>query len=102
MPRLPIAVDERHDEDVATLLGWARSLLQLCQAGALPARSAYDPRYRPHGHHRLVGNPCLLGEHFGDPAVLSKAEQQLSEGFVAIATKLPSCYGRSQMKRRNA
>jgi len=69
-----------NDEDVATLLGWAREL------GCNYVRLAHYPHdqrmTRAADRMGIVvwsEIPVYWAEHFGDPAVLSKAEQQLSE-----------------------
>lgn len=69
-----------NDEDVATLLGWAREL------GCNYVRLAHYPHdqrmTRATDRMGIIvwsEIPVYWAEHFGDPAVLSKAEQQLSE-----------------------
>lgn len=68
------------DEDVATLLGWAREL------GCNYVRLAHYPHDQRMTRATdrlglLVWSeiPVYWAEHFGDPAVLAKAEQQLRE-----------------------
>ena len=69
-----------NDEDVATLLGWAQEL------GCNYVRLAHYPHDQrmTRATDRLgimvwSEIPVYWAEHFGDPAVLKKAEQQLSE-----------------------
>jgi len=87
------------DQDAATLLGWAKELD--CNYVRL-AHYPHDQRMTRAADRLglMVWSeiPVYWAEHFGDPAVLAKAEQQLRE---EIVTKRRSCFGPLPMRPRS-